>query len=453
MKLKMLLVAMMLNTACIVTVPKPPKPPAPALRPIAVNFTQPITKVHVWFDGAGIKTPQDNTATVGRVGFPNFPAIGVDPSNVHIRADGYQPYDCVTHIPDGAYDFFVGVHIRDFTTQNGYGQGWFVAVPPSTCPQILTPLGPPPPPDPPTRDQALLMNLTFQGLMVHTQQFGDLHWFDAALVWLNTADRMAVYATKKTAGDTHAIIEIPDGKPVYNECCNDFSPDRFPALDWTNGGTRIDTRLADMVVEVRRAGLIPVIFPDEVDQPTSLHNTLLAIDALQHSPYGDITGQVGAFMTGWDGVFYGWEPSGTLIPGWATGIRQVCPQCRLGIEHNTGHIPIGEGSSDWQPGGRMQGFDLILNEFGGQNSLGHDDAVWQILGRLIRPYNRPSDQPAQDDPNPPFYLGTPGPRGPVYNCAFEFGPDEYLWVRGQITKAQVDADRAYLKVLGARCTG
>jgi hypothetical protein len=440
-------------TSCA-SVPIKPPVTTPPLRPIAVNFTQPITNLHVWFDGAGITTPQDVTTTGGRAGFPTFPANGANPSNVHIRADGYLAYDCITAVPDGSYDFFVGIGpVPGFPpAANGYGQGWFVGVNGSTCPQALTPAQAPIPP-PPTRDQALLVNLTFQGLMVHTGQFGDLHWFGAALPWLNADDRQAVYAAQKAQGDTHTIIEIPDGKPVYDECCNDFSPDRFGALDWTSGGTKIDNRLADLVVEVRRAGLIPLIFPDEADQPTSLQQTRLAVSALQSSAYGDLTPQVAAFMTGWDGVFYGWEPSGTIIPAWAAAIRQICPLCRLGIEFNTGHIPLGEGGGDYLPGGRMQDFDLVLDEFGGANSLGHDDNVWQILGRMNRPYNRPSDQPAADDPNPPFYLGQPNPRGPFYNCAFEFGPDEYNWVRGHITKEQIDADRAYLKAIGVRCVG
>lgn len=307
---------------------------------------------------------------------------------------------------------------------------------------------PPPLPPHPTRDAALAFNMTAQGLMVHTQQFGDLHWWDAALAWLQKPDRLAVYAAKKAMGDTHVIIELPDGKPLYDECCNDYSPDRFPALDWTNGGQGFDHRLADLVVEVRQNGLLPALFADEATHDVSLKLSLQAVDALQKSDYGDLTGQVAFFSPGWDGVFYGWEPSGTLIPDWAAQMRVKCTACRLGMEFNEGHIPIGEGGADYQPGGRMKDYDIILAEFG--PSL-HQDSFWQIVGRMVRPYNRPSDQPAGDDPNPPYYLGQPNPRG-----LFKFGCFEwrmYDWVRGRVTSQEIQSQRDYARAAGCYIIG
>jgi hypothetical protein len=91
---------------------------------------------------------------------------------------------------------------------------------------------------------------------------------------------------------------------LYNESGNDFSPDRFPPLDWTAGKTQADGRLADLIVEVRQAGLIPVFFSDETNEQASLTLVRLAIDALQHSVYGDLTKQVGTFIPCWEGVFY-----------------------------------------------------------------------------------------------------------------------------------------------------
>jgi hypothetical protein len=325
-------------------------------------------------------------------------------------------------------------------------------------PIYMVPVVPPIPP-PPTRDQALRFNMTAQGLMVHTSQFGDLHWWDAALSWLNAQDRQAVYAAKHAAGDTHVIIELPDGLPLYDECCNDYSPDRFPALDWSQGETSYrNSPLADLVAEVRRAGLIPAIFPDERYEH-SLTNTLLAIDALQHSKYGDLTPQIAFFSTGWDGVFYGWPDSvsNPVISDWAVSVRNVCPACRLGIEFNSGHIPLGEGGGDYQPGGRMNGFDIILAEY---DSTLSNDNFWQITGRMVPDWVSPPDKPAGDDtqigtgPNrqwPPFYLLPQSPRGPYYYSCFEWRM--YDWVRGNATSQDIANQRQYARNAGCYITG
>jgi hypothetical protein len=313
---------------------------------------------------------------------------------------------------------------------------------------LVLQLTPPPVPDPPTRAQALLMQLTFQGLTCHTGQFGDLHWFEPAISWLTPADRQAIYACKKAAGDTHLVLGLPAGWPLYNETGNDFSPDRFPALDWTAGETQADGRLADLIVEVRQAGLIPVFFSDETNEAASLKLVTLAIDALQHSRYGDLTDQVGAFIPGWDGVFYGW-PDPHAIPLWATQVRAICPDCRLGIEFNPGHIPLGSGPQDYTVAGgnngSMAGYDLILGEVDGwiTNGTTPGGGVWQILKRVLGPAY--VDDPGTDpgDAPWPFYLAPGTPRGPYQFCVFEY--DEYSWVRGRTTAAAIAAERAYLR--------
>jgi hypothetical protein len=93
---------------------------------------------------------------------------------------------------------------------------------------------------PPTRDAMLSPRLTFQGSIFDTAQFGRLPGFEACLPWLTPADRQVVYAAKRAAGDTHCIITIPDGVPLYDEPNQAYSPDKFGPLDWTNGNTAID---------------------------------------------------------------------------------------------------------------------------------------------------------------------------------------------------------------------
>ena len=135
---KFLAFSLLLNTACVYT-PPPIVTPVNPYRPIAVNFLQPITTVTVTFERTGV-TPLIGVSTSQRVGFPSFPSA-LSVVNVHIRAEGYLPYDCVTNIPDGAYDFFLGP--SPATVGTGYGQGWFVGANGSECDRALTLAAPP----------------------------------------------------------------------------------------------------------------------------------------------------------------------------------------------------------------------------------------------------------------------------------------------------------------------
>lgn len=139
---------------------------------------------------------------------------------------------------------------------------------------------------------------------------------------------------------------------------------------------------------------------------------------------------------------YGWTPD--QIEAFGAQFRALCPTGYLAIEHSTGHIPLGEGPTDWTPTGRMKDYDVLLSEFDPDNL--HQDSTWQIAGRLLGPrYRRPADQPSGDDPAPPWYLSQGSPRGPFGVCAFEY--DTYNWVRGKSATA-VQANRAYLTAMG-----
>jgi len=98
----------------------------------------------------------------------------------------------------------------------------------------------------------------------------------------------------------------------------------------------------------------------------------------------------------------------------------------------------------------MQAFDVIMSEF--PNWPDRGDAVWQIAGRLLGPaYRRPSDQPAGDDPRPPFYLAPGTPRGPYVACAFEFA--KFPESRGRLQPDEVQRARDYYTALGYGFTG
>jgi hypothetical protein len=278
-----------------------------------------------------------------------------------------------------------------------------------------------------------------QGLTVVTQQYGTLPWFEAALPWLNDEDRQAVYAAKRANGDTHCLLQLPSGPPLYNEANQAYSPDKFGPLDWTNGNTAIDPQLPTLVAEVA-AAFVPVVFlwgdDGENGYPVAVTQLPLVVNAL-----GSLMATT-LIVPGWDGVFYGWTPE--HIVAFGAQFRSLCPDGHLGIEMSEGHIPLGEGPSDWTPSGRMKDYDTLLTEFSPDNL--HQDSTWQIAGRLLGPaYRRPSDQPASDDPHPPWYLRDGSPRGPYFNVAFEY--DTYYWVRGR-DAATVQHNRSYLQSVG-----
>lgn len=311
---------------------------------------------------------------------------------------------------------------------------------------------PPPIPAPKSRDEILSVTMMFQGLTVQTQQFGALPWFEAALPWMTKADRESAYAAKKAAGDTHSMAGAPTGGALYPEPGQPYDQPGFGPLDWTNGLTKMTPDFLALIVEQIQHGFTPIVFFDE-RQDVSRKCLELAMDAYLTNEYGVDFTQYVITVPGFDGVFYGWNPP-DLIVEWAAYARSRSPNCYLGLEHNTGHIPLGEGGSDYAPGGKMNGFDLILSEYDDWNpnvpgSAG--DGVWQINGRLERPYNRPPDQPQGDDPNPPFYLAQPSPRGPYYHLAFEF--NEFLWVRSRVSAEDIQKQRDYLKAMGCRWTG
>lgn len=413
-----------------------------SLRPFALNDLPTPSQMRVQ-DGAG-REWIIHTSENGRAGIPNFPA-NETLINLFLEADGqnntpipgYEWYGQQVQIPLAPVSDFWAIPIPA-AYPRPLSVNWYQL--PVLLKRNL--------PVVPSRSEVLGVNLTFQGLTVTTSQYGTLPWFEAALAWLNSVDRISVYNVKHEVGDTHCIIQLPFG-PLYNEPGQPYS--NFPDMDWTNGNTIINPAFRSLVLEVISNGFTPIIFPNE-EQDQSLIQMQMIIKALQGSP--DLVPYC-ILMTGWDGVFYGWPGGPDAIVSWGQTMRNLAPNCYLGIEHDPGHIPVGEGGSDYQPGGRMENFDVIFGEFtDSDNSAQGNDSIWQILGRMIRPYNRPSDQPSSDDPNPPFYL-VDSPRGPRTYVAFEYNVrfGEYAWVRSQVSVEQINQHRNYFKQMGSKYNG
>jgi hypothetical protein len=126
-------------------------------------------------------------------------------------------------------------------------------------------------------------------------------------------------------------------------------------------------------------------------------------------------------LPGWDGVFYGW-PLEQIQP-WAAKFRAYVAGRHLGLHYSTGHIPLGEGGSDFKPGGRMQDFDLLVGEYDdnctrtrrGRSSTGSRRTT---CGRRISPRRRSGS---------PLLPERAVPRGRWGHFAMEFG--EYEAVR------------------------
>jgi hypothetical protein len=322
-------------------------------------------------------------------------------------------------------------------------------------------------PSPPTRDALIHVALTFQGLIVPSHQFGRMPWFEACLPWLTPQDRCIAYDMKHESGahphgDTHCIVALPDGVPLYDEPNQFYTTDKFGPLDWTQGNTTIDPKFPSLIREVIRAGFPQVQLYLGGDGGGD--NYLIAFKQLHLlaacADYRTTLYKYCNVLPGWDGVFYGWPLWAVMAFGLL--FRQLFPTGTLALHYSAGHIPVGEGGGDYQPRGahqnpmvnpgRMTDYDLLVGEY--EDNL-HLDDCWQILNRLEKIYIRPPDQPPLDDPNRAYYLGTPNPRGEWGHDAMEFGLYEFVRSGGNMDAfvQHVNANRAYLKSMGTECTG
>lgn len=399
--------------------------------------------------------PSPYAGTTNGDGYVLWPSVPEDIANtaIHVEKKGYAPYaqSLILSSPNNPVD--------PVARNQSIRVGGMPVAGDVNLPALLADVAPLPPA--PTREALLDVRLTFQGLVVPTQQFGTLPWFEACLPWLTHMDRASAYTKKQAAGDTHAIVTLPDGVPLYDEPNQPYSADRFGPLDWTNGNTTIDPKFPALLREVISSGFPHVLLYLGGDGPPNADIAFQQLDLLHAcDDYRTTLYHYCCVLPGWDGVFYGWTPE--KIVAWGLKFRALFPDGTCGLHYSTGHIPVGEGGADYLPRaagqdptvnpGRMQDFDLLIGEF--DDNL-HQDSTWQILNRLERDYVRPPDQPSGDDPHRVYYLGTPNSRGRWGHCAMEFG--EYEAVRcGErfaAMVAHVNANRAYLKSMGVKCTG
>jgi hypothetical protein len=341
----------------------------------------------------------------------------------------------------------------------------------------------------PTRAQVCAVQHSLAGLTYHTKEFGDVPaWFYGAL---NAEDRAEAREQHRKAGDTHIPFPLTE---AYREPGTLWPPELREGYDYTSD---LDTYrviaheiIADgFFIDAPMGGDGLGEGPgwnDPVGKTYGCQWLLANMERILLAMQGDGTharpdlNKYICWRPGWDAIFYSWGDPAAAAQGlrwrwtrirdahptpltakqldeqqarvklFGERFRQILPEGYLSIEHTPGNIPCGEGGQDYSPGGLMTTYDTIMGEY---NHF-HEDAYWQVAGRMISPYHRPPDQPADDDTHPPFYLGPGSPRGPYFYVVFE--PAEkgvYEWCRGRCTREEMQQEDAYIRATGATLTG
>lgn len=283
-----------------------------------------------------------------------------------------------------------------------------------------------------------------QGRIVHSLVYGDMPWWGACWAWLTQADRAHIAPQLMSPqgdipADTICLIERPSGVPLYDEPNQFYSPDKFGPLEMS------DDAFAALIEETLGYRFDACwVFLGGDDGANGYPIAVAQVQAL--APVMGELNKSTLYLPGWDGVWHVPEGGGgtgysrEMLASFAAEAR-AAGAIYVGVEHGTGYLIAGKGAGDYAPGGVMDGYDVILGEF---DDGRFDDSVWQILGRMVRPYVRPADEPGPDDPAPPFDLAQPSARGPYFYRIFEY--HIYDGVRGQ-SPAAIAADRAKFQAM------
>lgn len=257
-------------------------------------------------------------------------------------------------------------------------------------------------PPAPSRDTLLTGQMTVQGVTIHTDQWGDMPWWPACWAWLTPSDRAKAAAQLLAIGDVITLAQYPDGRPLYDEPGQFYSRDKFPALLWNMNQM---AALVEELIGYGFQGVWPFLGGDgdytEAAAEVAKLGPALTSGTVDLNDYTVV-------IPCWDSVWgrgYGWSKAqvGQFADAClAVGIKN------FGIEHSTGYAVAGDGNADFQPGGVMHKYSLVLGEFDDGVFVG--GAVWQILARYlssavyIRPPEQPNTGPDADLPPVPYYL-------------------------------------------------
>ena len=402
--------------------------------------------------------PYDNDA------FAHAFGVGINTINEEYRAIHgsdipYDPGMIAVHAQRAAWDYFVGGVPHDTALVKHWDEYRDEYHLPHGGTPLPSPGDLPPFPPVPSRDQRGNIDIGFQGEMVTTMQFGTFPVFGPETSSLDDADLHSYAQQLSGRGYTHAEMAI---SWQYDERDYHYP---VPGRDLSNDLDELARRIR-ILIHYFSGGVLLHLAGDGLSNPNGgyndpqgwtyghewlMENLPRIVRGLAHSSYGDVTPYI-TWCPGYDAVFYGWGKDGEVPDGqpqrvidYGNLLRSLLPDCVSGIEFTPGNIPVGEGGEDFN--GRMQVFDVLLAEYRADYPR-HDDDEWQINARMVRPYHRPGDQPANDDPNPPWYLAPGNPRGPYFFVSYE--RETYLWVRGRVSREDIAASARYHRDMGVR---
>jgi hypothetical protein len=319
-------------------------------------------------------------------------------------------------------------------------------------------------PNYPTREQVCDIFCGFQGISILTKQFGWIQAFGPEVGALSDEDTISYCQQMRELGFTHVEIAI---SWQYDELDFDYP---VPGLDLAYNLPELARRCdliirQGMFIKFSMSGDGISVNDDpqqgEYNDPQgwtygyqwAMINVERVYDFLVDYQGHDLTRFI-AFVPGYDGVFYGWGIEGEVpdlqphrVIEFGNHFRNLYPAGNLLIEHSTGKIPVGESGHDWTNGGPLDAYDGLLSEYDPFNL--HSDNTWQIVGRCTRPYNRPPDQPAGDDPNPPYIIEDCS-RGKRFYIMYELLT--YLWVRHEVTVQDCNNAYDYFRAMAPSAT-
>lgn len=314
----------------------------------------------------------------------------------------------------------------------------------------------------PSRDQVCDVQVGFQGMSATTEEFGTFPCFGPETTSFSRDTDLVWYIQQMMSkGWTHVEFAVS-----WNYQTSVF---RLPGRDLSNNLAELKRRIA-LAITTGVKGVLLMCAGDGLGSGPGYNDSfgwtygrewLLAnferiYNAMGPTPEDprDCRPWI-VFSSGYDGTdSYAWGTADNVVEWWRAA-RRIIDAGGVGYlaqHYGSGHCQIGgawDGEATYVNGPGMA-LDVILQEFPAAPPMPTDspDSVFQMLGRMIRPYNRPPEQSPLDDPYPPYYLKQGTPRGRYFYIAYEF--DTYHWVHGMIDAAGVQRDREYLQRCGAR---
>jgi hypothetical protein len=353
-----LAVLILFAAACGPMRPTPPPPSPPPATQQTWNFAmvfpcQATVGAEGWSGGPHVSNPDGYIYVSGIPANPD-PATGqprITHGHVQAQCDGWQTWD----------------------EDKSWGE--LVAAGPAYYVEDMRRLGPPPLPPAPSKSELQTAPHTFQGLRANCPEFDTrpLPIFDVMIDAVGEACKQSILDAHENAGDrlvamalSHAYLEPGIEAPIST------------GHDWTYDLPGLNRFLGDVIRRPRRDGrpwLVQLHLAGDglsaakgadgrwrYNDPVGwtygyefIRDFFPTLNACLHGQMAGCDDDVHAFVrlvNGFDGVFYGWDPAQGVA--FARQVKDACPDCVLGIEFNSGHIPFGEGDSDYRPGGRMR---------------------------------------------------------------------------------------------------